>query len=799
MGWRSATGPTSPVWNFSSYGLAASTLVEVNACAYARLWNILATQGGLTFWYFTDDRHFAFSNLTASIGGNDLTTFAYSSDATFENITVRTDSGGIEGSLGSSNLTISNVWSASGAEAVGGTNDTNLTLTNATATSESLTLILLESQDVSARSLLAENGSVAVSLADTNFVTVSDLTATGTSIGLSWWTGANGTISNLTASNESIDAQLVGLSDTTISNASEVNARAGPAYFLNGFLGLVYPDGPLQTYDNTGLSIAHLTDVNCSFALQDVYSSGLVVTGVESWGNGTAIQLNGTQFATIDRLFAASDTHGLVMVGASNITVVGSTVEDSTSYGLYILDAQNDTFYGNNFVANDGSSALGTYDPAHVQVELYLGLGMNFTWEGLGNYWSDWPGGAPYPIASGVEDTVPAPSFLSHWLDFVATGLGPGPRWEVAVGAHLFRSSAPLIALPAWVLPTGTLWYSVTPPRAWSVSPRSGSVDYLGANLSVDFQFTLPMYSIRFVESGLPPGTTWNVTLGGGLSANVVSPSGGAVSFVEPNGTYLVSAGSVPGYRQGAIATGSEVTVLGANLTQAVPFSAVEYTLTWAEYGLPADTLWGVTVNGTFLSSNSSIVGWDAPNGTYVYNLTGLPGWHEDSVAYHGTVTVSARPVTELVVWYRVRYTVLFTESGLPNGTAWNVVFAGQNLSSAGPTVSFDFPNGTYPFHVFASLPTSLQETPTHGNVTVSGTTTTVVVSFSPSTVGAGSSSTLALTVYAAIGVAAAGVVVGGAMAVRNSRRPPPPESGEELSGEDLPLPPRRPEPPGAA
>ncbi len=205
---------------------------------------------------------------------------------------------------------------------------------------------------------------------------------------------------------------------------------------------------------------------------------------------------------------------------------------------------------------------------------------------------------------------------------------------------------------------------------------------------------------------------------------------------------------------------------------------------------------WGVTAAGTFHGSNNSVIGWNAPNGSYVYNLSGVPGWHEDSLPYHGTLTVSNRSQVVQVVWYPVRYSITFAASGLPEGTSWTVVFAGQNLSLTAPTLSFDLPNGTYGYRVFATLPTTLSGTPPLGNVTISGGGTVVNVSFSAAPVV--SSSGVGTAFYVGVEVAVVGVAAAVAIAVWAARRRPPPEE-PELHGEDLPLPPpppMAPEPP---
>ncbi|MCI4343662.1 MAG: thermopsin family protease [Thermoplasmata archaeon] len=780
-------------WNLTARGYWAEAMIFVAQCSDADFRNINATEGALAFYGLFYDHNFTFSNLSASIGGNDVADLADSSDATFTDIRVSDQSGGVEGAMDSSNLAATGVYSTTDSEAVGGTNLTNLTLSNGSAESGALDLLLLESQNVTAEDLLANNGSLAVSLSDTDEVHVSDIRSTNRSVGLSWWTGTSGTVRGLSAANDSTAAQLAGDMDTTVSDLSGVNGQPGPAYFFNNFSGIVYPDGPLQTYSDPGLVVTNLTAVNCSFAIQDVFSRGVQISDVRSWGSGTAIQLNGTQYSSIDDLFAESDAHGLVLNSGLNVTVTASTIEDSTGYGVELTDGENLTLYGNNFVANDGASALGVYDPAHVQVVVYLAQGVNFTWDGIGNYWSDWTGGNPYSVSAQFSDTAPAPAFLLSWLSFVAHGLTPGARWTVAVASHSYTGSAALVVIPAWVLPDGTLSYGVVPPTGWGVTPRSGHLVFTGTNRTVDLNFTLPEYTVEFLETGLPPGTSWTASFAGVTAGGLVSGGSALLSFTEPNGTYVASVSAVPGYFEGAIGPGSELTIDGANRTVAVPFDRFTYPLTLYETGLPVGWEWGATVNGTYQGSNASTLGWVEPNGSFPYLLSAIPGWHEDSVPYHGNFSISNRTLEVLVAWFPERYSVTFTERGLPNDTSWTVVFDGRNETLTGSSISFPVANGSYSYRVFATLPTTFSGDPPYGNVTVSGNASTLVVAFNvPTSPGSGPPSAWTPATDAVLAVVVGVGLVVGVLAVRAYRRRPPPEE-PELRGEDLPLPARSP------
>jgi hypothetical protein len=760
--------------------VAASTVENLDNSTDGTIENLIAVNGAITIWYLTGDRNFSFVDLDGNDGGIDVAILVYSTGIRVDDIHLTNGSAGIEGSEYSSELTVSNVWTATGSEGVGGTELTDVDLAGAEATSGSLTLILLESQNVTVRDAAATNGSVSVSLADTNGVALSGIDATNLSVGVSWWTGDQGTVANLTASQESIEAQLAGLQNVSVQGVNDTNPVPGPAYFRNPFLGIVYPDAPLQTYTDQGLVVSDLTAVNCSFAIQDIFSDGLTISDVHAWESGTAVQLNGTEFATLDGLFAESDVHGLVLQSNLNVTMAGSTIEDSSGVAIQLIAGENETFYANNFVANDGASALGQYDPAHPQVTVDFTQNVTFTRYGVGNYWSDWSGTAAYPIGAGVSDSAPAPAFLTAWLEFAASGLAPGVLWGVDVSAHVYLGTAPLIVIPTSILPGGTFGYGLVVPADWGANPRSGTVLESGANETVTILFILPEYEVAYNETGLPADTTWGVSVDGASEENVSTAGGGSIVFAEPNGSYTVEVGEVAGYQQDVIASGSELVVQGADVRLVVPFTVVVYTLTWQESGLPRGTPWGVTFNGTFHGSNGSVVAWNASNGTYAYTLSGIPGWHESALAYRGTIAVTNGSQVVQLAWSPERYVVTFDVTGLEPGTTWTVLFAGQNLTVSGSTVSFDLPNGTYPYRDFATLPTTFAGRPPSGNVTVAGAAATVQIDFSPLPLSPPPSPENPFVVEGALIVAAAAVVVGVAILAHRRRGPPTADDRDE-------------------
>jgi len=77
-------------------------------------------------------------------------------------------------------------------------------------------------------------------------------------------------------------------------------------------------------------------------------------------------------------------------------------------------------------------------------------------------------------------------------------------------------------------------------------------------------------------------------------------------------------------------------------------------------------------------------IAYDSSNG-YVY------------VANYGLGTVSIISTSPQVI---KKYSVTYTESGLPSGTSWSVTLNGSTLSSNTNTISFTVSNGTYSYSI---------------------------------------------------------------------------------------------------
>ena len=270
-----------------------------------------------------------------------------------------------------------------------------------------------------------------------------------------------------------------------------------------------------------------------------------------------------------------------------------------------------------------------------------------------------------------------------------------------------------------------------------------------------------PTYTVTFSENALPAGTAWTVNLSNGQSNTSTTSS---MTFELVNGTYgyVVSSSDVD-----YLSTSGQITVNGAPVSQHASF-VYSYEVTFSETGLASGTSWSVTVNGTLISSSSSVATVREINGTYSYSVAPVAGYSLIS-AHSGSFQVKGAPVNISLVFKQVLYSVTVTESGLPSGSSWYVMLAnGTKLNSTSTTISFNEPNGTYSvtFNTTASnyLPSSSSV-----SFTVSGQSVSVSVSFH--SVSKTSNNTL---LYVVIGVVVAVIVIGAAVGLMMRRKKPP-------------------------
>jgi hypothetical protein len=132
-----------------------------------------------------------------------------------------------------------------------------------------------------------------------------------------------------------------------------------------------------------------------------------------------------------------------------------------------------------------------------------------------------------------------APTFVQT---FTMTGLPANASWAVVVNAVALNGVGP--SSVAISLPNGTYPYTVAPLPGYSVAPSVGVLHVAGSDANLTLRATVFQFEIRFVESGLPLGLSWNLVVNGttGYSSSATD------AFLLANGSYSFSVNPSAGY-----------------------------------------------------------------------------------------------------------------------------------------------------------------------------------------------------------------------------------------------------------
>jgi hypothetical protein len=297
---------------------------------------------------------------------------------------------------------------------------------------------------------------------------------------------------------------------------------------------------------------------------------------------------------------------------------------------------------------------------------------------------------------SGAPSSIEVPwTPFTYRVTFNETGLPLGTRWSATLEGNLYWSNTTNLNGYA---SNGTQPYSLGIVSGWRPQNSSGFVELNATPAWLNVTWSKLTYLITVHQQGLNNTTNWSVDLGGSVGSN---GSGGDIQFLETNGTYVYTVGSVPGFTPDAAS--GVVTVKGYPKVVSLSFAtnSTVYPIWFNESKLPVGTVWNVSLDGTEQSGASAGFTFAEPNGTYAYMLAGAAGWRP--LTYTGNVTVTGTAIPLTIAYLPVKYTVTFRETGLPspmpNGD-WSVDFNGTTTTSVNSTLSLSEPNGTYRYRL---------------------------------------------------------------------------------------------------
>jgi hypothetical protein len=335
-------------------------------------------------------------------------------------------------------------------------------------------------------------------------------------------------------------------------------------------------------------------------------------------------------------------------------------------------------------------------------------------------------------VVNGASVSEPTLAFTKtlYSVLFFEDGLAPGQTFQVTVGAttESITSDGGTDSI-LFTEANGTYSYSIAGISGWhqTTLPHTGSLMVTGASVEEPtLEYIQVTYTLTFTESGLPTGTNWSITIGADTE-NSTTPS---IAFTEPNGSYSYRVDYVAGYVPNS-PTGSK-TVTGGDASVSVPFTQVLYAVTFTETGLPGGTSWSVTINTHSVSSTSTTVVFHLANGSYSYTIDYVSGWVPTQPT--GSVGVTGAPAGVSVMFTQVRYSVTFTESGLPTGPhpkSWSVALDGVQQSSTGTSIVFSVGNGSQSYLVKGPSGYRVSSVlPPSGSIVVNGGSVSQAVTF---------------------------------------------------------------------
>jgi parallel beta-helix repeat protein len=358
-------------------------------------------------------------------------------------------------------------------------------------------------------------------LVESSFDTVSGNNITDNYFaGVGLYSSSNCTVSENTFTN---DGLYVEDSFKNIVKDNSVNGK--PLVYLEGVSGYAVIDaGQVVLVDCDSIVVNNLNLSYASFGVELRKTNNTRITNNNITDNSEkGVDLEYSSNCTVSGNNVANRGYGVVLCASSNCTVSGNNITTSIWAGVEVDYSSNSTVSGNN-IADNGYGILlessfdnrffhNNFNGNTQQVVSYSSTNVwDDGYPSGGNFWSDYL--TKYPNATEIDHT----------------GIG---NTTYVIDAN------------------NTDHYPLMNPYQPPI-----------------------LYSVTFTESGLPSGTSWNVTFNGTTS----SSSSSTITFTGVNnGTYSYTVGSAAGYTASP-STGS-VTVNGADVNQQITFTIIpEFT-----------------------------------------------------------------------------------------------------------------------------------------------------------------------------------------------------------------------------
>ena len=486
------------------------------------------------------------------------------------------------------------------------------------------------------------------------------------------------------------------------------------------------------------------------------YSSYAYTNSSFGYNTNTTVDFYGN-FPTATSVYNAA--FGFVESGAGNYGVIAAwTINENNN--------QNDTYYAFGQTASSGYTP-GV--PGGVEATGYHVYSIYFT-PSFVNFSYDY--GTPTKFTSNV----PTSAFPLGGVNYQGGQATPGPFYWLRVRAYppngvmpsvsfgsvsstsagyeisFYQASLPSTAVwgirlnnttKIWWsnvsgeynnftgLPNGNYYYQVVNATGYYVPIYKGEIIINNANVSQLITFK-PGYSVSIKESGLPSGIKWyaNISKQPGLAIgtwNLVSTNQYA-NFTDPNGYYTFTIASSNKYYYPSPDNTLSFTIAGSALFLNVYFIIKLYYINFTSISKPSNVYWRVklnTINASIYSfnqtqySNSNIISFKIPNGTWYYNATATNstgahiGWWKltnsstwllwNVSTFKGIKFIINGKNVAINITFQRAYNITIAENGI-GAKSWWVNFDGWNQTvnlsrtfvAYFPSLQGNYTNGSY-------------------------------------------------------------------------------------------------------
>ncbi len=274
---------------------------------------------------------------------------------------------------------------------------------------------------------------------------------------------------------------------------------------------------------------------------------------------------------------------------------------------------------------------------------LTLGQGtylINASLSGYANYSSQ------FAIISGFVKHLHISLSREYAVNVSEKGLANGTYWTVNLsGMHRTLSTNST----RYMVTNGTYNLTVGSVAGYRIGPYPSNLTVNGSAQNLSLIFVVATYDATFSETGLSLPLLWGITINGVSNTSETS----RISANLPNGTYNFSVLNVPRYSVSP--SSGNLTVSGNIVTVPLVFKLLNFTISFRENGLPAGTEWSVMLNGHSQKSNTTVIAFNEPEGTYNYSIAIESGYR--LLNGSGTLTVSGGNVTIDATFLTVRAT----------------------------------------------------------------------------------------------------------------------------------------------